>query len=621
MSTLPEFPPGATVPSSGPPAWTNLPETPIPPRVGDFEIVSKLGEGSFGQVFLARQVSLGRHVALKVIRGQFAGDRGEGQLLAGLEHDHIVKVFSAFADTATGFHGLCLQYVPGADLGMVIRHIHGDGRTPESGKALLAALDALRRGDPGFDPAAMRDRETLATDNFPQAVCRVGERLAEALAFAHSHGILHCDIKPGNILLTPYGRPMLADFNVAFDRTRHTSDGTGYGGTLAYMAPEYYAVMSGQQGGRADERCDIYSLGVVLYELATGTRPLPLLTTQSAETVLPGAATALNQPAASATATGATDEPLARVPRELAAVIRRCLDPDPARRYQTAGELAAALSGARHLLAAQRALPTPSAHGRWVIAHPAFAIVLAGALPHLVASVMQIEYNAAQIQLDAAQHRVFLFVVVVYNLLAYGLCGGMGVYLVWRVAQGLQRLAELPGPEVDRLRRRSRRLAWQFAAISALGWLPGALVFPLVIDLATGSLPWQVYSHFAVSFALAGVIGVVFSYLGIQYAVFRALLPRLGNPDTYTPAKMWAEVRPLTAAFGPLVMLACGVPLLGAVLLLTLDDGPMTFGFRLLVVKLIGLGVAGVWLAEGVVRRLRQLAAVWQAEGTEGSMT
>ena len=133
-----------------------------------------------------------------------------------------------------------------------------------------------------------------------------------------------------------------------------------------------------------------------------------------------------------------------------------------------------------------------------------------------------------------------------------------------------------------------------------------------------GPVPWQMYSHFVVSFTLAGLIGVVFSYLGIQYVVFRALLPRLGNPDAYTPAGMWDEVRPLTAAFGPAVLLASGVPLLGAVLLLTLDDGPMTFGFRLLVVKLIGLGVAGVSLAERVVRRLRQLAAVWQAELGEG---
>ena len=252
-------------------------------------------------------------------------------------------------------------------------------------------------------------------------------------------------------------------------------------------------------------------------------------------------------------------------------------------------------------------------------ARPALALVLAGGLPHLVASVAQIEYNAVEIRFEGDQMRAFILLVVAYNLIVYPVCGGMGLYLFARVVRSLPRLAALPGPEVDRLRRRARRLAWQIAALGAVGWLPGALVFPVTIHLATGSLPWQVYAHFAVSFTLAGLIGVVFSYLGLQYVVFRALLPRLGNPDGHTPAKVWAEVRPLTATFDLLVVFACGVPLLGAVLLLTLDDGPMTFGFRLLVVKLIGLGVAGVSLAERVVRRLRQLAAVWQKDGGEAA--
>ncbi|HEY1187270.1 MAG TPA: serine/threonine-protein kinase, partial [Gemmata sp.] len=264
MSTAPDEPTQEqTKRLDAPPVWAPVGGTAVPGRVGDFEIVSKLGQGAFGQVFLARQVSLGRHVALKVTAAE-PGGRSEGQLLAGLEHDHIVKVFSAFADPETGLAGLCLQYVPGADLGALIRHLYEDGRVPTSGRTLLAALDQHRRGDPGFDPAALRDREALSADDFFQAVCRLGERLAEALAFAHARGILHCDIKPGNILLTPYGRPMLADFNVAFDRTRHQPGRTRYGGTLAYMAPEYYAAVVAMPGGQADERCDIYALGVVL---------------------------------------------------------------------------------------------------------------------------------------------------------------------------------------------------------------------------------------------------------------------------------------------------------------------------------------------------------------------
>jgi hypothetical protein len=446
-------------------------------------------------------------------------------------------------------------------------------------------------------------------------VCRIGGKLAEALAFAHARGILHCDIKPGNILLTPYGRPMLADFNVAFDRTRSGPESTHYGGTLAYMAPEYYAAMHGFPWGNADERCDIYSLGVVLYELATGARPEPPQATGPAETLLPGAPPAEHRPAADGRS---GDVHLPRVPRELAAVIRRCLDHDPARRYQTATDLAAALSGARHLLAARRALPPPGRVGRWVTARPALALVLVGLVPHLVASAAQIGYNAVEVRLEGAQQRAFLLLVVVYNLIVYPVGVGVGLYLFARVARNLPRLGELSGPEVDRLRRRARRLTWQTAALGAFGWFPGAVFFPAGIELLAGGVPWQVYAHFAVSFTLAGLIGVVFSHLGVQYVVFRGLLPRLGNPDAHTPAGMWAEVRPLTATFDLLVVLACGVPLLGAVLLLTLDGGTMTFGFRLLVVKLIVLGAGGVALAERGVRALRQLAAVWQVEGRVG---
>ncbi len=615
MSTQPQPTPDGTLPMSRPPAWAGppAPADGVPERFGDFEIVAKLGAGAFGQVYLARQVSLGRSVALKVLRGGGRAD-GEGQLLAGLEHDHIVKVFSAFAAPEHGLHGLCLQYVPGADLGVVIRRVF-EGGAPTSGRALLDALDAARRGEPVFDPAAFRDRDGLAADDFAQAVCRLGGRLAEALAFAHARGILHCDIKPANILLTPYGRPMLADFNVAFDRARAAAGGARYGGTLAYMAPEYRDAVFGRPGGAADERCDIYSLGVVLHELLTGARP-PLAEVTASDTAT-GAPTVPTLDAG--TAPPAPPAPLdlaglAAAPRELAAVVRRCLAPDPAARYQTAGELAAALAGAWHLLAAKRALPKPSRVGRWVTAHPAWALGLTAILPHLAGSAAQISYNAVEVKLVGAQKAAFTVVALVYNLIAYPVCFGIAVLLIRRQVRGLKRLDGLPGADIDALRARACRLAGQMALLGAIGWLPGAALFPLLIDAQAGPVRWPVYGHFAISFALAGVIAVVFSYLGFQYVVFRAVLPRLGNPDGHTPAQAAAEVRPLTAAFGPLVMLACGVPLAGAVLLLTLDDDALTFGFRLLVVMLIGLGAVAVALAERLVRRLRELAAVWLSE-------
>jgi serine/threonine protein kinase len=611
MTTIPEqLAQEGTLPITRPPAWTTVGDTPIPARIGDFEILSKLGQGAFGQVFLARQVSLGRNVALKVVEGEFSG-RSEGQLLAGLEHDHIVKVYSAFADSETGKQGLCLQYVPGADLGVIIRHIYSGRDAPTNGNSILSALDELRRNDTGFDPGALRDRESLASDNFPQAVCRIGMRLAEALAFAHARGILHCDIKPGNILITPYGRPMLADFNVAFDRKRHKPEDTHYGGTLAYMAPEYHAAMLNQPGGSADERCDIYSLGVVLYELATGTRPTRLQqSSETQETALPGSN-------AIPKLTNFDLSALSQVPRELATVIRHALHTDPAQRYQTATELANALSGAWQLLAARRALPAPSPVGRWVNAHPVRALVIAGGLPHIVASLVQIGYNAVEIQLNAAQGNVFAMFVVIYNLIAYPVCGGIGLWYMWRITRRFTDIAQLPSAELDSLRNDVRRLCRVVAGLGALGWLPGGLLFPLVIDAFAGPLPWQTYAHYLVSFTLAGLIGVVFSYLGNAYVVFRTLLPQLGNPDTHKPAVVAEDVRTITAPFGTLVMLACGIPLIGAVLLLTLADSAFTLGFRVLIVGLIGAGVASVGLAERIVRRLRELAAVWQKDSAD----
>ncbi len=613
MSSSEQVPEG-TLPIDHPPAWTDFPDAAIPRRVGEFEIVSKLGAGAFGQVYLARQESLGRQVALKVVQG-LRGNDSEGELLAGLEHDHIVKVFSAFADDVTGLRGLCLQYVPGADLGVIIRRVHENECVPESGRAILEALDAARRGDSGFDPAALRDREALSRDTFAQAVCRLGGRLAEALAFAHARGILHCDIKPGNILLTPYGRPMLADFNVAFDRTQVAAERQHYGGTLAYMAPEYRAAMLGQPGGSADERCDIYSLGVVLYELATGTRPQPRLAAPHAETLVPDTPTASRDSGEILAATRVSLDAMNHIPRELAVVIHRCLHPDPGQRYQSAGELAAALSGAWHLLATERSLPVPSRIDRWAIAHPVRALVLAGALPHVVATLAQISYNAVELHLEGEQQQAFLLTVLAYNAVIYPVTVGIGAWLCARIARRLPRLGKLPGTEIDQLRRRALRLAGQVAMLGSAGWFPGGIIFPLMIDLAAGPLHWQTYVHFAVSFTLAGLIGVVFSYLGIQYVVFRALLPRLGSPDTYSPSDMWASIQPLAAHFDLLVILACGVPLMGAVLLLTLEERAMTLAFRFLVVKLIVLGGAGVALAERVVRRLRQLAAVWEADG------
>src|SRR5262249_28754708 len=113
---------------------------------------------------------------------------------------------------------------------------------------------------------------TLARYSYPEAVLWIGARLADALAHAHDRGILHRDIKPANVLLTDDGQPMLLDFNLAADAARA---GPRVGGTPAYMAPEQLRQVCGEAAG-VDARSDLFSLGVVLFEMLTGRHPFPL---------------------------------------------------------------------------------------------------------------------------------------------------------------------------------------------------------------------------------------------------------------------------------------------------------------------------------------------------------
>lgn len=570
----------------GPFADATGPADAMTERIGDYILLEILGRGAFGTVYLALQQSLDRRVALKVSAGGRAG-RGEALTLAGLEHDHIVKVFAEYTDNPTNQHCLALQYVPGTNLAEVIRVVHASTTPPASGRDLLTAIDRMSRGESRFDPGALRDREALADDTFMQAVCRLGEQLAGALAFAHSRNVLHCDIKPANILITAYARPLLADFNVSFDRDRRDPADTRVGGTLRYMAPEHYAALRGEPNARVDERSDIFSLGVVLYELATGAVPDP-----------------------------AHPERSAVIPRELHGVLRRCVDPDPAHRYPTATALADAMAATRAILETRRALPPIKRFGAWVVHHPYVAITVFALMPHLFATILNIGYNSVQIRLIPSQDRAFGIVILWYNLLIYGAVFITGWKILKRQSRQFRQLPTLDNAAIDSLRRRVLTLGYWAIGLAVTGWIPGGLIFPLWIDATSDPLSGYDYAHFLVSFTLSGLVGVVFSYLGVQLVVLRSLYPALGNPDNYSAEQVERELRPILFLFAPCLVLSSALPLTGAVLLLVfsddvLVDGRITFGFRVLVVGLIGLGMLGVSLASRLTSRLNRLASVW----------
>ncbi len=420
----PPFPPPVKPGAAGSPY--SLPR--VGDRVGDYEIIRLLGEGSFAQVFLARQVSLGRLVALKVS----SHEGSEARTLAHLEHDHIVRIFAEAVDPGSRLRLLCMQYVPGPTLDRVIRQLNkGPSAGSWNGRTFLEALDALCPEPPPFDPAAVRDRELLGGCDFVECVCWIGSRLAEALAHAHHLGVLHRDIKPANILMSPYGRPLLADFNVAFApepvRGAHR---VSFGGTLAYMALEHLEAFGGEAAAmqRVDERSDIYALGVVLYELASGRLPFRQL---------PGKGDLREAAQAMAAERGAGIPVLSVRPGEgdaLAQVIGRCLEPQPQGRYQTAAELTRALEGCRELRRVARELPPGGRLVRSAGRHPFWWLAVLALLPHCLGSIVNISYNGLRIELSPEQREAFARITLCYNFLVYPLC-------LWLLSPGRSRPA------------------------------------------------------------------------------------------------------------------------------------------------------------------------------------
>ncbi len=575
-------------PDSVPPHLTDIQFWQVGRQVGDFNLLSKLGEGGLGTVYLARQVSLNRLVALKVTDAATAGT-GEGFALAGLEHEHIVKVFSGFSEPRTKKHCLCLQYVPGTSLAALIPRLHASGSPPRKGLEILDAIDSLAKAEIAFDPKALSDREKLATDDFPEAVCRLGEQLASALAFAHGRDFLHCDVKPGNILLTPYGRPMLVDFNISVNSAQATA--CAVGGTPKYWPREQCDAVWGRPHDPLNHRIDIYSLGVVLFEFTTGVRPSP----DNAHLY-------------------------DRMPRELGVVIRRCLQVNPRDRYESAGELAGALAGARQLIAARRQLPRTGWLGKLAMKRPLTVLLALAVVPHMVATVLNIVYNGVQIAMTESQTRTFLAVTVTYNTLIWILCVTWGVKLLRNFhRERMQLLAgEITGEAAERVRRDSLNFGYRGNFFAFLGWVPGGILFPQLINLfADEPLKPNDCLHFGISFALSGLVGMVYSYYGIQFVILRAVYPFVGNPETFDANAVREELGHGTRWLEPFLVLATLIPLTGAILLIALADEKISIGFRLLVTGLIVLGMAGVTGLVRVLDRLAALMAPWMMRTDE----
>ena len=324
---------GSTV---GPPPPPPPAET-LPPAVGRFVVEARLGRGSFGTVYRARDPELGRAVAVKVPRaGAFPDDEHrkqfarEAKAAARLRHPGIVTVYEVAAHDELPV--IVSEYVAGTTL-----------------------AERIAANRPGF-------RESAA----------LVAAVADALDHAHRAGVVHRDVKPSNVLLDAEGRPHLADFGLALGvdpEATVTAEGDVIG-TPAYMSPEQAAGKPGVDG-----RADVYSLGVILYELLTGERPFrgnPRMLVAQVQFDDPRPPRAVDD----------------RIPRDLETVCLKCLAKPPGKRYATAGALAADL---RRWLAGEPVLARRAGRGerfaRWGRRNPTVASLLGLLAVVIVASL------------------------------------------------------------------------------------------------------------------------------------------------------------------------------------------------------------------------------------------
>jgi len=351
---------------------STTPESP-PPTIGEYRLLRRLGEGGMGIVYVAQREATGQRVALKIVRMErmlLTTDRErfarEVEAITRLEHRSIVAILDV-AVTAEVPH-YAMELVPGVSLSRILDEAQGMDPERLAGVDLQAlAVLATARVPELTSPSTERPIRVFEGSWMDTCVA-IAKEVADALAHIHGHGLLHRDVKPSNVLLTPAGRVVLVDFGLAWDRRVSRLTVTGMQvGSIPYVAPE----LLGDRRREPDARTDVYSLGVMLYELLGLRLPFHGETGEELRrNALAGRCARLGW--------------FRRCP-DLEKVCLKAMDPDPGRRYADAAELARDLERvlARQPVRARR--PGGWTHvSRWVQRHPQPVAALLIAAPLLL---------------------------------------------------------------------------------------------------------------------------------------------------------------------------------------------------------------------------------------------
>jgi serine/threonine protein kinase/Flp pilus assembly protein TadD len=340
-------------------------------ELGDFLLIREHGRGGMGVVYEAEQRSLRRKVALKVLPWAAAMDpkqlqrfKNEALAAASLKHDHIVSVYAVGCER--GVHYYAMEFVEGQTLaGLIYARLEPRDR-PEDGPGSITGpyLGTLAQSDvPNADTKPVAAGRTALSAAKKREFYRQSADLiadaADALEHAHSLGIVHRDIKPGNLLVDVVGKVYVSDFGLArFGPDAGLTMSGDLLGTLRYMSPEQALA----RHGLVDHRTDVYSLGATLYELLT---LRPAVDGKDKADIL--RRLAFEEPVAPRKLDKA-------IPAELETITLKCLAKNPAERYATAGELAADLRRYAEDKPIKARRPTVlQRFGRWARRHPGVA--------------------------------------------------------------------------------------------------------------------------------------------------------------------------------------------------------------------------------------------------------
>ncbi len=566
------------------------PEQPVGSQIDDFLIIQKLGKGAFAHVYLARQLSMHRLVALKVSRGK--GD--EPRALAQFDHPNIVRVFDQRAIDDQQLHLLYMQFHPGGTVADVVAAVRltADGRC---GDVLLDTVDRnlLRSAQVVPDRSSVRD--WVSTAEWPTVVAWIGVQLARALDDAHSRGVLHRDVKPANVLLSAEGIPKLADFNVSFAGVAgRAGAATSFGGSIGYMSPEHLRAISAKimdEPAKVQEPADLYSLGILLWELWQGNRPFTSSGVATSWTdAVAGQLASRQRDLVQPQRVGTASE------RVLEKALRAALAHATADRPASGADLAGSLRLALHPDAASlfdpgdRAIRTQLAQvSPWLVA--ATAILL----PHIVAGVFNLIYNLEI--LDEEMQKGLSKIAIWVNLVAVALAVPI---LIW-YTRGMARAVRMAN-EGSRISSEDVSdtvdLGHRAALIGGAFWMVAGIVYPLALWWMYPAFTPMLAVHFFVSLLICGGVAMTYPFFSLALMSTLAFYPRLMRGTLRDPG-FDLRAHQMVRRSEAYLLVAAIIPMLGAALLVSSQSQSSVF--MLIAIAMGMIGLLGSFLAFLVV--------------------